>query len=181
MKHLLKHLLLTGSPGCGKTTVVRKVVARLRESSLPLRGFWTEETRAVGRRTGFRIETVTGNRGLLASADLPGPPRLGRYGVDLASFESVAVAEVEAALRDAAAGVSVTLVIDEIGKMELFSDRFRSAAEHAFSHTPHVVATVMRTPHPFADALKARPDVTLVTVTPENRDHLPAEIICWLA
>lgn len=175
-----RHLLLTGRPGCGKTTVVRRVAAQLRESGETVMGFWTEEIRERGTRTGFRIETVSGAAGTLARVGLSSPYRVGRYGVDLADFESVGVTEVEAALARAARGEPVILVIDEIGKMELFSDRFRRVLERAFSRVPHVVATIMQRRHPYADALKARPEVSLITVTAQNREHLPGEALRWL-
>jgi nucleoside-triphosphatase len=142
-----------------------------------VRGFWTEEVRQEGARTGFRIETVAGARGALAAVGLSSPHRVGRYGVDLQSFESVGTAEIEAALEEAGMGEPVILVIDEIGKMELFSERFRRAVERAFREVPHVVATIMQRPHPFADALKGRPDVCLVTATVQNRADLPAEAL----
>jgi len=177
-----RHFLLTGQPGCGKTTAVRSIVARLAEEApgLSVRGFWTEEIREQGVRVGFGIETVSGAVGTLARAGLASPYRVGRYGVDRESFESVAVAELEGALEQAARGHAVVVVIDEIGKMELFSERFRQVVRQAFSAVPHVVATIMQRPHPFADELKARADVTLIVVTPGNRDRLAAEIAAQL-
>ena len=176
---MIAHILLTGRPGCGKTTVIRRLVTNLQEALAPrtVRGFWTEEMRERGARTGFRIETVAGETGTLARVGLSSPRRVGRYGVDLPSFESVGVAEVEAALSEAAKEESMILVIDEIGKMELFSERFRRAVRRAFDEIPHVVAAIMNRRHPFADSLKARSDVTLITVTPENRARLPDEIL----
>jgi nucleoside-triphosphatase len=174
---MARHLLITGRPGCGKTTIIRSIVGRLRESGHHVRGFWTEEVRQGGARTGFRIETVAGARGILAAVGLRSPHRVGRYGVDLESFESVGTAEIDAALEEARMGEPVILVIDEIGKMELFSERFRRGVERAFREVPHVVATIMQRPHPFADALKRRPDVRLVTATVQNRADLPAEAL----
>ncbi len=174
---MARHLLITGRPGCGKTTIVRGIIARLQDLGVCPRGFWTEEIRERGVRTGFRIETVAGETGVLARVGLSSSHRVGRYGVDVEGFESVGAAEVEAALAEAGRGEPVILVIDEIGKMELFSERFRRATARAFSEVPHVVATVMQRAHPFADALKARRDVRLVTVTAQNRAGLPEEAL----
>jgi len=180
---MARHILLTGAPGCGKTTVIRAIVEQLRRSRAPgsVRGFRTEEVREDRTRVGFRIETVGGAGGTLARAGLRSGHTVGRYGVDLSSFESVGVAEVEDALCDATEGRDLVLVVDEIGKMELFSARFRQAVERAFAEVPHVVATVMQRKHPFADALKARPDVRPITVTVRNRADLPAEVLRQLA
>jgi len=165
-----RHILLTGRPGCGKTTVVRRVVERLRGG--PVCGFWTEEVHEGGRRVGFAIETVSGERGVLAHEARAKGPRVSRYRVDVEGFDGVGVAEIERAL---AAGQGV-LVVDEIGKMELFSQAFARAVGEAFESRLRVVATIMQRPEPFADGIKARPDVSLTVVTPGNRDALAGEI-----
>jgi nucleoside-triphosphatase len=174
---MVRHVLLTGPPGCGKTTVIRRVADGLTTSGASVRGFWTEEVREGGTRTGFGVEAVSGRTGALARVGLTSPYRVGRYGVDLAAFESVGVAEIEAALTDAAARRQTVLVIDEIGKMELFSERFRRAVQRSFTELPHVVATIMQRSHRVADALKSRSDVRLLAVTAQNRDDLPAQIL----
>lgn len=171
---MARHLLITGPPGCGKTTAIRSIATALEQSGARVRGFWTEEMRERGARIGFGVETVAGKKGTLARAGMRSSWRVGRYGVDLENFESVAVAELDAALAEAASGAAVILVIEEIGKMELFSRRFRDAVARALDDVAHVVATIMQQRHPFADALKARSDVRLITVTARNRAGLPA-------
>lgn len=180
---MARHVLLTGAPGCGKTTVVRAFVEHLRASrpAASVRGFWTEEVREGGTRVAFRIETVGGATGTLARVGLQSRCRIGRYGVDVAGFEAVGAAEVEAALAEAAQSEELVLVVDEIGKMELFSARFRRAVARAFAEVPHVVATVMQRKHAFADGLKGRRDVRVLTVTARNRAALPAEVLRELA
>lgn len=93
-----KHvLLLTGSPGVGKTTVIRKVAARLAGSRIA--GFYTEEVRdRAGRRTGFRAMTFSGKERQIADVRLPGPHRGARYGVDLRAID--ALAQTELPLRE---------------------------------------------------------------------------------
>src|ERR671925_24846 len=85
----------------------------------PLKKIVTEEIRERGRRVGFSIERFGGERGVLAHVDLPGPPRVGRYGVDLVAFERLAIPALEQAGEVA--------IVDELGKMELASDAFREA------------------------------------------------------
>ena len=84
-------LLLEGRPGIGKTTLARRLLHLLQEAGLPVGGFTTAELRAGGRREGFLVEAASGAQARLAHVGLPGPPRVGRYGVDLAAFERVAL------------------------------------------------------------------------------------------
>jgi nucleoside-triphosphatase len=157
--------LLEGRPGSGKTTLARRIVAGLRERDIPVTGFTTEEIRERGRRVGFAVETVTGEKATLAHVDLPGPPRVGKYGVDLDALERLAIP----ALQDAPGAL---VVIDELGKMELASSAFRDVIERVFASPAGVVATVHVFRHPLTDALKVRPDVERLQVTAANRDDL---------
>lgn len=131
----MPRILLEGRPGVGKTTVALRLVDELRSRDVEVAGFTTRELREHERRVGFAIEDLAGGRGVLAHVDLPGPPRVGRYGVDLAAFERIALP----ALRRPADFV----VIDELGKMELASAAFRRAASDLFDPGgPTIVATV---------------------------------------
>jgi nucleoside-triphosphatase len=163
-------VLVEGRPAVGKTTVARRLAALLREAGVPLAGFVTEELREHGRRVGFAIETFDGSRAVLAHVGLPGPPRVGRYGVDLAAFERLAL---PALAEPPATGV---VLIDELGKMELASESFRGALSELLERPVALVATVHVARHSFTDALKRRPGVELVRVTGQNRDELPARL-----
>jgi nucleoside-triphosphatase len=160
--------MLEGRPGVGKTTVAVRLAELLRERGVALRGFVTEELREGRRRVGFAVETFDGERATLAHVTFSGPPRVGRYGVDLEAFERVAL--------PALAGVKEEelVVIDELGKMELASGAFRSVVSEVFGGRAPVVATVQVARHPFTDAL--RRDAEVVRVTRGNRDELPTRI-----
>jgi nucleoside-triphosphatase len=164
-------LLIEARPGAGKTTAVGRLAELLREAGVALSGFLTRELRSDGRRVGFEIETFAGGRGLLAHVDIKGSPRVGRYGVDLEEFERLALPALSS---PASAGV---VLIDELGKMELASERFRSAVLALFDRPVTIVATVHTARHPFTDALKRRPDVTVVRLSAGNRDRLPDELL----
>lgn len=129
--------LLEGRPGAGKTTVARRLAERLSKEGAHLRGFFTEELSvSLGRRVGFAVETVDGRRGVLAHVRLPGPPRVGRYGVDLEAFARLALPALTAV------GSGDLVLIDELGKMELASDSFRTRSRGALRATC-TVATSM--------------------------------------
>ena len=165
-----RKLLLTGKPGVGKTTLIERIAAKL-SASLRLAGFTTREVRnSQGERLGFDLTTLAGKtRTELARVWFPSPVRVGRYGVDLAALESLALPEL--ARRDVD-----LIVIDEIGKMECASGRFRRALEGALDSGVSVLATIGKGDLAFLQAIKARPDVELVSVTERNRDSLVEEL-----
>ena len=165
-------LLITGRPGSGKTTLVAEAAAAVGRRA---GGFYTREIRTEGRRVGFEVVTLDGRRGRLAHAGVKGPYRVGRYGVDLESFEAVGVDALERAVRE-----KDLILIDEVGKMELLSDPFRRAVEAAVNSGKPVLAAVMLGPDPWVDRFKAHPEARLIFLTPENRAPVRAEVRAWL-
>jgi len=166
--------LIEARPGAGKTTAAVRLAEQLRAAELPVAGFVTEEMRERGVRVGFGIETFAGKRGVLAHVELPGPPRVGKYGVDLEALERIALPSLESP----AGGVTV---IDELGKMELASARFRDAVAALFDTDVPLVAIVHAIRHPFTDELKRRSDVELIRLNKANRDELPGALATRLA
>jgi nucleoside-triphosphatase len=162
-------LLLTGRPGVGKTTAIRRVVDRLPAAAA---GFYTQEIRRDGIRLGFEIVTLSGRQAVLAHVDLPKRQRVGRYGVDTGALVQIGVAAIRQGL---ASGQLV--VIDEIGPMELLSPEFRRAVLEALASPSPVLGTILSRPHPFGDRIKAMPQVSLLTVTLDNRDGLAGQIL----
>ncbi len=163
-------VLLTGRPGCGKTTLIRRVIDSL---AVDADGFYTQEMRAPdGRRRGFQIITLDGAAATLSSVDIRGPHRVGRYGVDLAGIDGVAVPAVRRAVER-----RCLVVVDEIGKMELFSPSFRRAVLEALDAGRCLLGTILLGPHPFADSIKARPDVRLIQLTEANRVEMRERVV----
>jgi nucleoside-triphosphatase len=161
-------ILLTGRPGCGKTTVILRTLELLDRATA---GFYTEEVRQRGARIGFDLVTLDGRRVPFARAGASGP-RVGRYGVDVTTFENVGVSALERGLDR----TDTLLVIDELGKMEFMSDAFVSLLPLIFDAPNAILATVLQGRHPVADPLRTQPGVEVIEVSSSNRDVLPLQL-----
>ena len=168
---LLRHekTLITGAPGVGKTTLVQRIVDRM--ESVHLAGFYTAEMRSRGSRVGFELRGLNGERSTLAHVEIHSRHRVGRYGVDTIGFEAFLET------LDLLSPDVELIVIDEIGKMELFSSRFRRLVLDVMSSDKGVLATIPMKGSQFIREIKQRPDIHLFEVTHGNRDRLPEAIL----
>lgn len=165
-----KNVLLTSPPGMGKTTVLIKLSELLKDKAA---GFYTREIRQNNRRQGFEIVSLEGKRIPLAHVDFSSSPyRVSKYGVKPENLEDF-LKEIKDALdkKD-----NKCLLIDEIGKMELFNENFKKTVIEALDSKVPVIATIMSRGEPFCNALKKRPDVRVMEVTRENRNQLPSQL-----
>ncbi len=165
---MVKNILITGRPGVGKTTAVKGILSAL---GIEPGGFYTEEIRVGRERKGFMIKTFGGKSGILAHVDNRGSPRVGKYGVDVESFETSALRELEDTISN-----GQLVVIDEVGKMELFSQRFRELVLKALDGPVPVLGVITESGNGFIKNIKQRPDVRLVRITVENRDAVISDI-----
>ena len=118
---------MTGEPGCGKTTVIRKISEILTVKGMKPGGVISGEIRRSGLRIGFSLEDLmTQERGILAHVDQKEGPRVGKYRVNLPDIQRVGVSAIRRAMTDAD-----VIIVDELGPMELYSIAFISAIEMA--------------------------------------------------
>jgi nucleoside-triphosphatase len=161
-------LFLTGNPGVGKTTLIRAIVERLEEVTCA--GFYTEEKRQRGQRIGFRVITLDGQEGSLASLGRE-TPTVGKYSIHVEEFEKLVLPEL-----DTATAAADLYVIDEIGKMELLSRSFRNRIIELLAQPTNLLATIAKRGKGFIEQIKNRSDVELIEVTRNNRDELSNEL-----
>jgi nucleoside-triphosphatase len=167
-------ILITGRPGIGKTTLVKKVIDKLGKKA---EGFFTGEIRdeASGERSGFKVTTTGGKSTVFASKSFESPYRVSSYRVDVKRFEELALPAVEKAMKEKGR----IIVIDEIGKMELFSKQFVSLMEEITKDPDlKVLATIpLKDIHPVVKEIKEADDAVLVHITEANREEVVEEVL----
>ncbi|KAG5681298.1 hypothetical protein PVAND_010748 [Polypedilum vanderplanki] len=178
-------IILTGMPGSGKSTIIKRIVNELRANTMTnLKGFYTEECRnEANERIGFDIKTFDGKEGILArtSTEINSKNKptnmnykVGKYVVYVNEFENLCMKYFDISEE------KDLLVIDEIGKMELFSKKFEKAINNLLSTKSNlkILATVpLKNSHLLVEQIKSDKNSTLFHITKSNRDDLYAEIL----
>lgn len=167
--HVTANILITGPPGIGKTTLIRNICNAYADQRLA--GFYTEEIRHAGKRQGFALVGLNGERAILSHIDIRSPFRVGKYGVDIDVLDRFILK------LDWLKPSTNLIVIDEIGKMECFSAAFRHVVLKAMASETPVVATVAQRGGGLIAEVKERWDVTLLEMDWENRAHLLTQVL----
>ncbi len=171
---MTKKIIITGSPGVGKTTVFWKVVKELRKHGLVIGGFVCPEVRVSGKRIGFDIvDLESGRRGILSRVCSPGEvaPRVGRYCVNVKEAEEVGVGALRWAVENAH-----IVAIDEVGPMEFKVPALRQAMFKVLLSDKDVIAVVHR--RSVNDVSKALGNIARIyLISLSNRDIVPSKIV----
>lgn len=158
-------ILITGPPGCGKTTLVEAIIKEWKDR-IRLAGFITREIREKGQRLGFELIGLNGKRSLLSHVNHKSQYRVGKYGVDVTGFEnflsSISLDSQEHEL----------IIIDEIGKMECLSEKFRKMVLELLNGSKPLLATIAFSGTPFIEGVKSCPGKEIITLTPANREQV---------
>ncbi len=167
-------IAITGKPGIGKTTVIKKIIEKLQNKAI---GFYTQEIRnsRTRKRLGFEVITTDGQRSILAQKFKEGKYKVGSYTVDVENFEKIVIPLLEKALEEK----DKVIVIDEVGKMELLSKKFQELLKKLLSkNDAKIILTVpIKDVHPIVKEIKNRPDVKIIELTLDNRDTIPSKIL----
>ncbi|MEK7397759.1 MAG: NTPase [Candidatus Poribacteria bacterium] len=162
---IIKKILITGNPGVGKTTLIHNLISKLNISA---GGFYTlEMLDEKGNRWGFKIVSLNGTEGVMASVDIEGKNRISRYGVDVEVIDRIGVSAVKEALKH-----SEIIVIDEIGRMELFSRRFQDVVMESLDSPKILLGTITAKDNTFTKKIKEMQDIKIVTLTRQNFNEI---------
>ena len=156
------HLFVAGTPRAGKTTFIKYLIEE--ENFSKFRGFYTEEIRRDSQRVGFKVKTLGGDEKVFAHKDFKTPHKVSHYNIKLKVFEEIAVNELKLALASQARWI----IIDEIGKMELFSEKFKEAVGQALEKKEVIAAIPLKYENEFLTKIKGLDDICLLELGKEN-------------
>ncbi len=149
----MNKLVISGRPASGKTTFIKSLIDDIKE----WQGFYTQEIRIHGKRVGFEIITSTGEKRILAHVDIDSKYRVSKYGVDISVLDDV-VSEILIPTEK-------ILFIDEIGKMEVFSEKFVQRVESLFTIPKQKIIATTRLPLiPFIKYLSRKVRFTIMYI-----------------
>jgi len=157
-------VIILGRPGTGKTTLVKLLVEHFPGF---FQGFYTEEIRRGTQRFGFRIVTLSGKLGMLAAKEGNSLFRVGSYRVFVEEFERLVLPELEEALKR-----RIPILVDEIGKMELYSPRFAEFIETIWKEALFVLATSCLPELPQVKELLRKGTAERLFLSQSNREEI---------
>lgn len=165
---------ITGLPGSGKTFALLRVIEMLKEEELAIGGMIDEPVSDGRHKTGFTVRNLlSGEVKEFASSTIESKIMVGKIGVDVASFESVAIP----AIKEACEKCDI-IVIDEVGKMEVESQAFIDTVKDALDvDKPMILTLHKKSRNPLLQDIRRRDDVRILEVTPTNRNLLPFKIV----
>ena len=160
----MKNILITGLPGCGKTTMIRKLAEIFKEFNAA--GFYTSEIVEDGARTGFMVASLFGDNKVFAHINLNSKYSVGRYRIDIKGFETLLDSIF---YNEKKTGV---YFVDEIGKMECQSKKFSKLIIDLLNANKPLIASISEKGIGLISDIKKRDDVKIVEINHENADQI---------
>jgi len=166
---------ITGMPSVGKTQTLLKIIEKIEESGYVLQGMITEPVKVKKKRVGFYVtDWQTREKKVFAHVDFVTKEKVGDYGVDLKVLEEIGVPAIERAIDDDDVDI---IIIDEVGKMEMLSEKFCETVTDALdSDKPIMVTLHKKSRTPLLQDIRRRDDIRILEVTAVNRNLLPYKI-----
>lgn len=163
-----KNLLLTGASGTGKTSIIRKLSEVFKEFNPT--GFYTIEVVEDGAKAGVLIFNLQGDSRILASTTLKSRYSVGRFRVDVKSFDGLLDTLFS---QEKKTGL---YFVDGIDKLECQSRKFSKLVIELLDSDKPLVASIAEKGTGIIGEIKKRNDVKLLDITPENRELMMKEL-----
>jgi len=166
---------ITGMPSVGKTQTIIKIIEFLEENGYKVEGMITEPIVEKKKHVGFYVvDWITEEKEVFAHINIDNKDKVGKYGVDINALEKIGIPAIEKAINNPEINI---IVIDEIGKMEMMSERFCEVVIEAMdSDKPILVTLHKKSRSPLLQDVRRRDDIRILEVTPVNRNLLPYKI-----
>jgi len=166
---------ITGMPSVGKTKTLLKIIEKIEKTGYKIEGMVTEPIVESKKRVGFYVmDWLTKDKEVFAHLSLDVKDKIGKYGVNVTALEKVGIPAIEKAISDETINV---IIIDEIGKMEMLSEKFCEVVIEALdSDKPILVTLHKKSRSPLLQDVRRRDDIRILEVTPVNRNLLPYKI-----
>lgn len=131
------NIFITGNPGCGKSTLIQKVLDEISDKKVS--GIITPEMRVNGARQGFKIiDLASRKEEVLASVNIERGPGVSRYTVNIEGIDIIMDIFLESY------EYSEYVVIDEIGMMEFYSKKFKKTIQMVLNSNKTVLASLSK-------------------------------------
>ena len=169
---MAKNVFITGIPGVGKTTLLKKLVHDL--NMLVINGFHKEKIVEEDSTRGYRVISFDNKEQILAHLFIEGPNKIDGFGVNIEGFEKFILPQIE--------NIDMVdlFIFDEIGKMECLSQKFCSGFEKILDAPIPVIATYSHHSAFKLNTLKKRKDTTFLQMTSKNRDDIWKQVLLAL-
>jgi len=132
-------IFLTGRPGCGKSTLIQRIIDELQKRKIKIAGILTPEIRTSSGRQGFKIiDIASGEKGILAAVYIKSNYKVSKYGINISDIDRI-VEQFEKSL----AGADI-IIIDEVGKMEFYSKKFKATIDKILALDKPLLASLHR-------------------------------------
>jgi nucleoside-triphosphatase len=172
---------ITGLPNVGKTATLAAICRKLERDDFIVGGMITRAYRpGDGQvRVGFYVEDWrTGEKEVFASKEFKTKFKAetddGDYFVDVDPLDRIGVKAIQQSISDEDVDI---IIIDEVGKMEMHSEKFNDVVKAALDCPKPVIMTLhKKSRNPLLQDLRRRDDVRILEVTPVNKNLLPYKI-----
>lgn len=165
MNEIRKHLFLTGPKQVGKSTLLRRLIE---SKALDCAGFETRAFFINDERRGFTLH---------GRVNMPPFENDCICCVRVQQQKSVAINEVfdhngVQILTNSLASSAPYLLMDELGKLEAGAEVFCAQVLKTLDGEKRILGVLQQCDSMPVKAIASRKDVTVLTVTPENREEL---------